>query len=482
MCREAPCTAACKFGCDPSGLLLDVRFGLQAGALKKMSGCKNCKACEKACIHYDYPLRIAGVAAALKSEPQKTAELSDAPVDLSVEFCGVKADNPFFLSSSIVAGGYEMCARALRQGWGGLVYKSVCVPVLKETSPRFGGYGKERTPFVGFRNMELASDHALAEDFAAMKRLKKEFPHKAVIASVMGMTDAQWVFLARECEKAGVDMIECNFSCPHSKDGTGSDVGQSPETVAYYTRLMKGATKLPILAKMTPNVSDMVPPAAAAIIAGADGIAAINTVKSFTGFDPDTLKTTLDVAGKSAISGYSGKAVKPIALRFMTDLHNDPRTKNAPLSGMGGIETWTDALDFLLVGCQTVQVTTAVMQYGYRIVDDLIDGLSAYMVRQGVMRVAELVGAGNGALTSPDALDRETVLYPAFVHEKCTGCGRCYLSCADAGHQAIAWDAPTRTPALINDKCAGCHLCLLVCPAGAIQKGRRLKKPAAIKH
>ncbi|MDR0684971.1 MAG: NAD-dependent dihydropyrimidine dehydrogenase subunit PreA, partial [Spirochaetaceae bacterium] len=329
------------------------------------------------------------------------------------------------------------------------------------------------TPFVGFRNLEQISDRPAKDNFADLKRLKEEFPSKVIIASIMGQDEEEWTALAKECEAAKVDIIECNFSCPHmSESGLGSDVGQNPELVAAFTKAARKGSGLPLLAKMTPNLGSMIPPAEAALGAGADGIAAINTVKSFTGFNSETLRALLDVDGKTCVSGYSGKAVKPIALRFISDLKTWRGTMNAPVSGMGGIETWKDALDFLLLGCANLQVTTAVMQYGYRIIDQLKLGLLGFMRRHDYRSVAELIGKGLDAFAPANELDRESVQPVVLDERKCLSCGRCYISCSDAGHGAVDWDVKKRLPS-INSACAGCHLCVYVCPSGALRAGER---------
>jgi dihydropyrimidine dehydrogenase (NAD+) subunit PreA len=504
LCHDAPCAAACpqrkkaEDPCDPAFFIRGVRFDMGTSALENMAGCKACKRCERACIHYDYPVRIMDVYDTVSGVKHRGIKFSlglkndryyqdyyrarpkPLAVDvgaLTVEFCGVKCENPFFLSSSIVAANYEMCARALRAGWGGVVYKTIGYGAIRDVSPRFDTIGKERTPFVGFRNLEQISDRPAKDNFADLKRLKEEFPSKVIIASIMGQNEEEWTALARECEAAKVDIIECNFSCPHmSESGLGSDVGQNPELVGAFTGAARKGSRLPILAKMTPNLGSMIPPAESALAAGADGIAAINTVKSFTGFNSETFKALLDVNGKTCVSGYSGKAVKPIALRFISDLKTWRGTMNAPVSGMGGIETWKDALDFLLLGCANLQVTTAVMQYGYRIIDQLKLGLLGFMRRCNYTSVTMLVGKGLDVFAPANELDRLSVRPAALNAEKCLGCGRCYISCADAGHGAISWDARKRLPSINSAVCAGCHLCLYVCPSGALRAGERTGK------
>jgi dihydropyrimidine dehydrogenase (NAD+) subunit PreA len=244
-------------------------------------------------------------------------------------------------------------------------------------------------------------------------------------------------------------------------------VGQDPNLVERYTRLAKAGTKLPVLAKMTPNISHIEIPAIAAVKGGADGLAAINTIKSIT------TSESASVDGKNTVSGYSGKAVKPIALRYIYDMAACSDLKGVPISGMGGIETWQDALDFLALGCSNLQVTTAVMQYGYRIIDDLISGLKRYMSEKGIENVSGLFGSGLDKFTATDKLNRESIVYPVIDREKCVGCGRCYLSCADGGHQAIEFGGD-RKPKVKGSKCVGCHLCKLVCPVGAITSSKRV--------
>jgi dihydropyrimidine dehydrogenase (NAD+) subunit PreA len=183
-----------------------------------------------------------------------------------------------------------------------------------------------------------------------------------------------------------------------------------------------------------------------------------------------------EVSGHLTISGYSGRAVRPIAMRYVLELAQMANIGRVELSGIGGIETWRDALEFIQLGCSNVQVCTSVMQYGYRIVEDMILGLQRYMVKRGITDVRQLVGERVPKFLSPDSLDRDTVIYPKFNREQCVGCGRCVVSCSDGGHQALEFDAVTRTPKLLGSKCVGCHLCRLVCPTGAIGVSKRVAK------
>jgi dihydropyrimidine dehydrogenase (NAD+) subunit PreA len=317
--------------------------------------------------------------------------------------------------------------------------------------------------------MEQLSENPVEMDFDILHRLKQNYPTKVIVASIMGQTEEEWVRLAKMAEQAGCDAIELNFSCPQMKHkGMGSDVGQSPELVKTYTACVKRSVTIPVISKMTPNITHIDEPAAACVEAGADAISAINTIKSVT------MDTKAEVTGQRTISGYSGRAVRPIALRHVLELAQMP--VKTELSGIGGIETWRDALEFIQLGCNNVQVCTAVMQYGYRIIDDLILGLQRYMAKRGVAHLQELVGEQLPTFLKPDHLDRDTIIYPKFDKELCVGCGRCAISCSDGGHQAIVFDSVARRPRLVGTKCVGCHLCRLVCPAGAIGLTKRIAR------
>ena len=370
-----------------------------------------------------------------------------------------------------------MVAKAFEMGWSGVAFKTIGLFVPKEVSPRFAALTKENVPFVGFKNIEQISDHTLEENVGFIKQLKKNYPTKVIVASIMGQNEQEWTKLAEIMTEAGADIIECNFSCPQMvEEGLGSDVGQNPELVAIYTKATRKGTKLPILAKMTPNVGRMEVPAMAAMEAGATGIAAINTIKSIMNVNLTNFESEPSVEGKTSIGGYSGKAVKPIALRFINDMKKCEKLKNAPISGMGGIETWRDACEFLTLGCENLQITTSVMQYGYRIIDDLINGLKLYLSSNDYKSVNDIIGKALPNIVPADKLERDSICYPRFDMEKCIGCGRCYLSCYDGGHQAIKISEKNNKPVLIVNKCVGCQLCVTICPAEAIKQGKRLPK------
>lgn len=468
LCIDAPCNRACPKDLHPARGLRALRWDNPAAAGQWLTdACADCDApCEKACLNTDFPVRIKELAAQVSSVQP---DLTNLP-SLEIDFCGVHCENPFFLASSAVCTNYEMVARAFEMGWGGVVFKTIGTTAMKEVSPRFDA----TDGFSGFRNMEQISENTPEENFDILARLKKNYPTKIIVASIMGSTEEEWIELAKRAEAAGADIIELNFSCPQMRlAGMGSDVGQNSELVAFYTGYVAHSVKIPVLAKMTPNITHIYDPAIAACIAGAAGIAAINTIKSIT------MTSRSQVGDKWTVSGYSGRAVKPIALRHIYELTSNRLIRNSPrtihFSGIGGIETWRDAMDFIELGCGNVQVCTAVMEYGYRIIEDLILGTQLYMKEKGVTSLQELVGTKIDSFVLPHDLDRETKVFPKWDRDKCVGCGRCYVACQDAGHQAIEFGAD-RKPKLIGQNCVGCHLCRLVCPEEAIGAAKRMPK------
>jgi dihydropyrimidine dehydrogenase (NAD+) subunit PreA len=406
--------------------------------------------------------------------PECETPLPENEERLKCDLCGIPMENPFLLSSSVVASTYDMCARAFEAGWGGACFKTICTLDIHEASPRFSAVVGSNGGIMGFKNIEQLSDHSVKENMEIFRRLKKNYPTKFILASIMGQNEEEWGELAQRCEKNGADAVELNFSCPNmAEGGLGSDIGQVPELVERFTRAAKQSCNIPVLAKLTPNVANMSEAAEAAKRGGADGIAAINTIKSIVGVNLHTYVSSPAVRGQSAVGGYSGNAVKPIALRFIAEMGKNQKLKGMHLSGMGGIESWQDAVEFLLMGASTLQVTTAVMQYGYRIIDDLKAGLNLYLAEKNFGSVKEVVGLGLDALSeTTDILERDTVIFPEFERDRCIGCGRCEISCADGGHQAITLDE-ARHPKLNGKKCVGCHLCMLVCHQHAIVPGRK---------
>ncbi len=481
LCNDAPCEKACPYEIKIEEIIRSVRFENEQGAAGKLPASLPCLDCSKPCLDaclkgkVNRPVAIPQLLELTAAYRRERKPVEKAA--LAIEFCGIPCENPFFLSSSVVGSNYEMVAKAFDMGWAGVAFKTIGTFVPDEVSPRFDTLRKESNPFIGFKNIEQISDHTLAENLAFLRRLKEEYPSKIIVASIMGQDEAEWEYLARVVTSAGADIIECNFSCPHmAANGLGSDVGQNPELVAAYTRATRRGTHVPILAKMTPNIGNMEIPAIAAREAGADGIAAINTIKSILNVNLESFSSGPDVLGKTSVGGYSGKAVKPIALRFIQSIKACEALKDTPISGMGGIETWRDAAEFIAMGCENIQVTTAVMQYGYRIITDLIEGMKGYLEASGLQSVKELVGRALPNIVPAETLDRSGVCYPKFDRTACVGCGRCVISCYDGGHQALTQRATDGKPVMNAAKCVGCHLCLTVCPAKAIAPGVRVAK------
>lgn len=331
LCQDAPCTKVCKHG-DPARAIRAIRFDNHKPALRWVKDCSDAdlERAEQACIHYNWPIRIKEM---LRSIHPDDVDDSAYPA-LDIDFCGIHCENPFFLASSAVCTNYEMVAKAFEAGWAGVFYKTICMQEIKEVSPRFDAMHNNAThgDFYGFRNMEQLSENPVEKDFYNLHRLKTDYPTKVVIASIMGQTEEEWIALAKMAEEAGCDAVELNFSCPQMKhEGMGSDVGQNPELVRDFTACVKDNVNIPVIPKMTPNITHIAEPAEACIKAGADAISAINTIKSVT-MDADA-----EVAGQRTISGYSGRAVRPIALRHVLELAQMPI--KTELSGIGGIET-----------------------------------------------------------------------------------------------------------------------------------------------
>ena len=482
LCYDPECSKACPQSADIGGIIRALYFQDFMSAMRKLTcDCTYCNApCEKACLlsGENRPVAIRELLNNVRLDRNLLPKHRIETVDITTDICGVKMENPFLLSSSVVSSSYDMCRRAFEAGWAGASFKTICNFSQHEASPRFSAIKSHANAFCGFKNIEQLSGQTVEEDLLVIEKLHREFPSKVLIASIMGQNEKEWTELASKCEKAGASVIECNFSCPNMEDASlGVTIGQSEELTERFTRAVRRGTDLPVLAKLTPNITDMVPLALAARRGGADGIAAINTINSITGVDIDKLVAEPSVRGKSIVGGYSGAAVKPIALRFISDLCRCEELAGMHISGMGGIETWIDALEFILLGAGSVQVTTAVMQYGYRIIDDLIEGLSEYLKGRGIASVRDLIGGAAQTVVDHNNIERDTIVFPVFDYERCNGCGRCYISCMDGGHQAIRFDPETRKPKLDGKRCVGCHLCRLVCPKNAIRRAEKSWTP-----
>ena len=460
LCNDAKCTRACGV-MDPARILRSLYFDNEEVVANNLDDDVACNYCDERCrdacpVKVNIRDIITGVR---KSEKKYEIDYEC----LKSEFCGLPLENPFFLSSSVISSTYDMCARAFEAGWGGAAFKTICLMDINEASPRFSAIKGDNQRIIGFKNIEQLSDHALVENLEIFRRLKDNYPDKFLLVSIMGRNDEEWAYLADVLNDSGADALELNFSCPNMTEGkTGSDVGQIPELVEHYCRIVKQHSRLPFIAKLTPNVTDITASADAAIRGGADGVAAINTIKSLIEVSIDRDEEVI----YASIGGYSGKAVKPIALRFITELAKDRNLQDKHISAMGGIETWRDALEFIVLGADTVQVTTAVMQYGYRIIDDIKDGVALCLKKNNIPYITDMEKITTDKIIPTDSLDRSYIIYPKFLRDKCVGCQRCYISCMDGGHQAIS--IVEDRPVLDPKKCVGCHLCVLVCPQNAI--------------
>lgn len=384
--------------------------------------------------------------------------------DLSVNFAGIKSPNPFWLASAPPTNtGYQV-ANAFRAGWGGAVWKTLGTPIVNVSS-RYGALAYRDRRMMGLNNIELITDRSLEVNLAEMKAVKKEFPNHTLIASMMFETIEEWHDCIQRCEDIGVDGFELNYGCPHGmcERGMGSAVGQNPDVAEMITSWVTQKATIPVIVKLTPNITDITAAGLAAQRGGANAVSLINTINSVTGVNLKTMSPNPMVDGLSSHGGYCGPAVKPIALNMVSELYNHPDFK-LPISGIGGIETWADAAEFLLMGASAVQVCTAVMHYGFRIVTDMATGLSDYLDENNMTSVSDLTGISAKKLRKWEQLDLNYKVIAHIHPEKCIGCQLCYIACEDGAHQSIALQADTRIPLIKDDTCVGCNLCSLVCP------------------
>ncbi|RAL25180.1 NAD-dependent dihydropyrimidine dehydrogenase subunit PreA [Lujinxingia litoralis] len=390
--------------------------------------------------------------------------------DLSCTTAGIKSPNPFWLASAPPTNtGYQV-ANAFEAGWGGAVWKTLTdgQPIVNTWS-RYGALDYNGVKMMGFNNIELITDRPLDVNLREIYEVKKRFPNNAIIVSLMvEATREAWHDIVKKSQDAGADGLELNFGCPHgmSERGMGSAVGQVPEYTRQITEWVQEVASVPVLVKLTPNVADVRYPARAALEGGADGVSLINTINSIIGLDLDTLAPRPTVAGWSSHGGYCGPAVKPIALNMVSQIATDPQTAHLPISGIGGVSNWKDAVEFIALGASSVQVCTAVMHYGFRIIEDLCDGVSNFLDERG-MTLDELRGASVERIHEWKELDLNYVINARIDQDKCIGCGLCYTACEDGAHQAIFSErrADGRTYVEVKpDACVGCNLCSLVCP------------------
>ena len=386
-------------------------------------------------------------------------------VDLSIKFAGIRFENPFTLAASPCTDNAEMVARAFDAGWAAAVLKTTSVEeeVVELVYPMMAWLDFEDKKVIGLENIDLISERHIDQVEKDVRELKKAYPHKVVGASIMGQKKEHWQKLVRRLEAAGVDFIECSFSCPHGmpERGMGSTIGQDAELTERTARWVKeAASRVPVSIKVTPLVADLPHIAHAVQKSGADAITAINTVKSLIGVDIDNFVPYPVVDGKSSYGGYSGAAIKPISLRCVAEI---AKAVDMPISATGGITTWRDAVEFLLCGARNLQVCTAVMKHGFRVIEDLTDGLSVYLEDKGMSSVEELVGLALPNIVEHSHLSREYKPVSKINLETCVKCDVCYIACQDGGHQAITLDEK-RLPHVDEEKCVGCAMCASVCP------------------
>ncbi len=386
--------------------------------------------------------------------------------DLSINFAGIKAPNPFWLASAPPTNtGYQIM-KAFDAGWGGAVWKTLGVPVVNVSS-RYAAVNHKGHRMVGFNNIELITDRPLADNLREIEEVKKYFPDHAVIASLMVETRDEWHQIVKDAENAGADGLELNFGCPHGmcERGMGSAVGQEPNVLRTIVEwVMEVATK-PVIVKLTPNITDVTLPAIAAKEGGANAISLINTIQSVIGVNLDSLVPYPVVDGASTNGGYCGPAVKPIALNMVKNCAQIP-DYNLPISGIGGIENWRDAAEHILLGASSVQICTAVMHYGFGIIRDLKSGLEGYMEEKGFETINDMVGKALPQTKTWENLNLKYKVVASIDEDKCIGCQLCYTACDDGAHQAIGLvgDGDSRKPYIIDENCVGCNLCSLVCP------------------
>ena len=407
--------------------------------------------------------------------------------DLATNFLGIRSPNPFWLASAPPTDKAYNVNRAFEAGWGGAVWKTLGEdgpPIVNVSGPRYGALHSNDRRVIGFNNIELITDRPLRTNLDEIRQVKKDWPDRALVVSVMlPMNEDAWAKTLPMIEDTGCDGFELNFGCPHgmSERGMGAAVGQVPEYIQMATEWAKSAASVPVIVKLTPNVANIVPPARAALDGGADAVSLINTINSIMLIDYDTLTMYPATDGMGTHGGYCGEAVKPIALNMVAEIARNQATSRLPMSGIGGITDWRDAVDFLALGASTVQVCTAVMVYGFRIIDDLVDGLGAFLDDKG-LALDELIGKAVPSVTDWQYLNLNYVEKAVIDQDLCIQCGRCHIVCEDTSHQAITSSVDgDRRFEVIDEKCVGCNLCTSVCPVDGCITMRQVSDAGAAK-
>ena len=391
--------------------------------------------------------------------------------DITTNFVGIKSPNPFWLASAPPTDKQYNVERAFEAGWGGVVWKTLGEegpPVVNVNGPRYGAiWGADRR-LLGLNNIELITDRDLFVNLEEIKAVKKNWPDRAVVVSLMVPCEEQaWKKILPLVEQTGADGIELNFGCPHgmSERGMGAAVGQVPEYIEMVARWCKENTSMPVIVKLTPNITDIRYPARAAKAGGADAVSLINTISSIISVDLDSFSPEPSIDGKGSHGGYCGPAVKPIALNMVAEIARDFETAGLPISGIGGVTTWRDAAEFIALGAGTVQVCTAAMTYGFKIVEEMIAGLEAWMDEKGHKTLDDVVGRATPNVTDWQYLNLNYVAKANINQDLCIKCGRCHIACEDTSHQAISHTVNgERHFEVIEEECVGCNLCVNVCP------------------
>ncbi len=359
--------------------------------------------------------------------------------DISSTICGIRSPNPFWLASAPPTNSAYQVRRAFEAGWGGAVWKTISHEPIVNVSSRYGGVDYDGRKLMGLNNIELITDRTLEVNLEEIRQIKKEFPDRAVVVSLMvETTEEAWHDIVKRVEDTGCDGLELNFGCPHgmSERGMGSAVGQVPDYTKMVTAWVKEVAQTPVFVKLTPNITDIRYVGRAAREGGADALSLINTINSIMGVDLDTMLPHPHVAGRGSHGGYCGPAVKPIALNMVQQIASDPDI-GIPISGIGGIQRWQDAVEFLLLGATNVQVCTAVMHYGFRIVEHLISGLEMWMLDKGFTKISDFQGKTVPRVGDWAELDLGHKVVASIDQDTCIHCGLCYIACEDGAHQSI---------------------------------------------
>ncbi len=386
-------------------------------------------------------------------------------------FAGIHSPNPFWLASAPPTDKAYNVIRAFEAGWGGVVWKTLGEagpPVVNVNGPRYGALLSPDRRLLGFNNIELITDRDLEVNLQEITQVKRDWPDRALVVSLMvPCVETSWRAILERVNDTGADGIELNFGCPHgmSERGMGAAVGQVPEYIAMVTAWCKQYSQLPVIVKLTPNISDIRQPARAAKQGGADAVSLINTINSIMGVDPATLTMTPSTGGRGSHGGYCGPAVKPIALNMVAEIARDPQTAGLPISGIGGVGNWRDALDFIALGAGNVQVCTAAMVYGFKIVQEMSDGLSNYMDSMGFTSIDDFRGRAVPTVSDWRTLNLNHISKAVIDQRHCIQCGRCHIACEDTSHQAITTTKDGQRHFEVREQdCVGCNLCVVVCP------------------